>query len=157
MMTYQLFLSDILIPSIQAGLWLILSGIGWGVWHALKNALSKRTVQVVDEILAPIITATINDPSVQAKFKGMLDPASPGGRWPTQAELRELAATVEAAARPQLKRLRGFALDMAEQEVLAGVRRFFARVGLRIGSGAASITDRPADGLSDDLANSPAQ
>jgi len=156
-MTYSIFLQDILIPSIQAGLWLILSGIGWGVWSHVKNALSKRTVDILDQIVWPILVTLIGDPAIQAKFKAMFDPASPGGRFPTQDELRELAKMAEAAARPQLQRLRGFAVQWAEEEVLASVRRFFARVGLRIGSAPASITDRPADGLSDALANSPAQ
>lgn len=140
-MDAQSAIQDILIPAIQAGLWVILSGIAWGAWGLVKNALSKRTVQVLDEIVWPILTITLKDPAVQAKFRAMFAPDSPGGRWPTGEELAGIAKACEIAARPQLQRLRGFAIARAEEEVLASVRRFFARM---IGSGRASTISLPA-------------
>jgi hypothetical protein len=144
-MDYQQAIT-ILFSALGAAAAALILGILNGLWAAIRNHLSKRTVQVLDEIVAPVVVTTIKDPEVSARFTGMFTPDSPGGRWPTEGELRELAKVVEQKSRPQLKRLRGFALQYAEQEVLAAVRRFFARLTPRSTGSVPAGTTSPLEG-----------
>ena len=120
---------DILYGALLAGLAAFGVHLWYALWQLVKNSLSARTIQVVDQLVAPVVLTIIHDPEVVTEFQAMVDPTGPGGRWPTEAEIRSLAKRVEFIVKPQLSRLRGFAIQFVETEVTAAVRRFFVRLG----------------------------
>ena len=125
----------------------ILCALASIAWHRLKDSISDRRFRVFTNIVDPIISATASDPKSRAKWEHMFLPESDGGRWPTQAELLDFSREVVAVAKPQLSRLRGFAIDRAEEEVVARVRAFFVVVRAKAnGNAPAGTTDPPAAG-----------
>jgi hypothetical protein len=119
-------LKDIVLPVLASALTALLLGITHAAWTWIKGQIAASKYAKQWAIVEPIIASVINDSRFQVVVAKVTDPKSPSGVMPTEAEIREVAAVVLEIAKPQLHRVTGFAVEHAETEVVAMVRRFFA-------------------------------